>query len=115
MHACIHVQGIVETLKELEGQHSLFAGSHTHPRQMVCMVCGEVGMVGSNLSCEICKLRCHRKCVGGVNRSCKWTTRDQMERDGVVLVPEVRWRGRGGARGEREEGLRRWGQVRCLR
>ena len=79
----------MDTLQHLEGEHSWYAC--THSRRTLCNVCGEVlhGVAWNGLSCEVCKLKSHRRCVFKMTIRCKWATRASLAKDGVHIEHAV--------------------------
>ena len=88
-HTHTHTQAILEAIQHLEGQHSWFACSH--PRPTYCNVCREQlhGVAWHGLSCEVCKIKSHRRCVFSVKTPCKWTTRASLAAAGVHSEQDV--------------------------
>ncbi|GAB6019773.1 hypothetical protein CHUAL_001321 [Chamberlinius hualienensis] len=65
----------------LSGQHNWYAASHARPTY--CNVCREAlsGVTSHGLSCEVCKLKSHKKCAAKVTVNCKWTTLASVGKD----------------------------------
>ncbi len=82
-------QGDPDSVQHMEGQHSWFSCSHARPTY--CNVCRETlhGVAWHGLSCEVCKFKSHRRCVFYVEQPCKWTTRSNLEKDGVHPTADV--------------------------
>ena len=78
-----------DILQHLEGQHTWFSCSH-HKRTF-CNVCREPlhGMAWHGLSCEVCKMKSHRRCVFQLKEKCKWTTRSSLEQANVKIEQDV--------------------------
>lgn len=79
--------GLLECSRHLDGQHSWFSCSH--PRPTYCNVCSETlhGVAWHGLSCEVCKFKCHRRCVFNVVQNCKWATKSNLEHDQADILP----------------------------
>lgn len=84
-----NLQDVLENLEHLEGQHSWFACTHSRPTY--CNVCRDTlhGVAWNGLSCEVCKIKSHRRCVSRITDICKWTTRNSLQEAGVQLGPDV--------------------------
>ncbi|XP_014665282.1 PREDICTED: diacylglycerol kinase delta-like [Priapulus caudatus] len=59
---------------DFSGQHNWYACSHARPTY--CNVCREAlsGVTSHGLSCEVCKLKTHKRCAVKAVTTCKWTT-----------------------------------------
>jgi diacylglycerol kinase (ATP) len=79
----------LDILQHLEGQHAWFSCSHH--RRTYCNVCRERlhGVAWHGLSCEVCKMKSHRRCVFQLKEKCKWTTRSSLEQAGVRIEQDV--------------------------
>ena len=84
-----HIQPIHKGHQLLDGSHSWFMCSHTRP--MYCNVCRVAlhGVAWHGMSCEVCKIKSHRRCVFGVSERCKWTTRASMEEANAKIGYDV--------------------------
>lgn len=53
----------------------------SHVRPTYCNVCTGAlsGVMWTGLSCQICKLRCHKHCAPKIALSCKWTTFETID------------------------------------
>lgn len=82
-------QPSLDILQHLEGQHSWFSCSHH--RRTYCNVCRGVlhGVAWHGLSCEVCKMKSHRRCVSQLKDKCKWTTRSSLEQANVKIEHDV--------------------------
>uniref|UniRef100_A0A8D8YU22 Diacylglycerol kinase n=1 Tax=Cacopsylla melanoneura TaxID=428564 RepID=A0A8D8YU22_9HEMI len=77
----------------LRGKHAWVQASHARPTY--CNVCREAlsGVTSHGLSCEICKLKVHKRCVLKAINNCKWSTlasigKDIIEdKDGNLSMP----------------------------
>ncbi|XP_026681175.1 LOW QUALITY PROTEIN: diacylglycerol kinase eta-like [Diaphorina citri] len=77
----------------LRGKHSWQQASHARPTY--CNVCREAlsGVTSHGLSCEICKLKVHKRCVLKAINNCKWSTLSSIgkdiieDKDGNLLMP----------------------------
>ncbi|CAL4066650.1 unnamed protein product, partial [Meganyctiphanes norvegica] len=65
----------------LSGQHNWYATSHARPTY--CNVCREAlsGVTSHGLSCEVCKLKAHKRCAAKALNNCKWTTLASVGKD----------------------------------
>ncbi|XP_063967323.1 diacylglycerol kinase delta-like isoform X4 [Lytechinus pictus] len=77
----------------LSGMHNWYACSHARPTY--CNVCREAlsGVTSHGLSCEVCKVKAHKRCAVRAMNNCKWTTLSSIgkdiieEEDGVIAMP----------------------------
>ncbi|XP_033117862.1 diacylglycerol kinase delta-like isoform X3 [Anneissia japonica] len=80
----------------LSGMHNWYACSHARPTY--CNVCREAlpGVTSHGLSCEVCKLKAHKRCAVRAGNNCKWTTlasigKDIIEEDDGGLTMPHQW------------------------
>ncbi|CAK9292989.1 unnamed protein product [Gordionus sp. m RMFG-2023] len=75
-------KNINETITPINmtGQHNWYNSSHARPTY--CNICREAlsGVTFHGLSCEICKFKCHKRCVIKAINNCKWTTLASMRK-----------------------------------
>ncbi|XP_059478618.1 diacylglycerol kinase eta-like isoform X2 [Neocloeon triangulifer] len=77
----------------LSGNHHWYASSHARPTY--CNVCREAlsGVTSHGLSCEVCKMKVHKRCACKTLNNCKWTTLASVghdiieEADGNITMP----------------------------
>ncbi|KAL7648929.1 UNVERIFIED_CONTAM: hypothetical protein RMT77_000864 [Armadillidium vulgare] len=77
----------------LSGQHNWYATSHARPTY--CNICREAlsGVTSHGLSCEVCKMKSHKRCAVKALNNCKWTTLSSVgkeiieEDDGSLTMP----------------------------
>ncbi|XP_035701794.1 diacylglycerol kinase delta isoform X4 [Folsomia candida] len=72
----------LEKLFMLLTSHNWSVVSHTLPTY--CNVCRDQLLASSGLSCEICKLKSHKRCAIQVTVECKWTSFPTMEKYSFV-------------------------------
>uniref|UniRef100_A0A914XE15 diacylglycerol kinase (ATP) n=1 Tax=Plectus sambesii TaxID=2011161 RepID=A0A914XE15_9BILA len=60
------------------GDHAWYVCSHGRPTH--CNACREnlSGVAWHGLSCEVCKIKSHKRCATKISESCKWTTLDSI-------------------------------------
>ncbi|XP_065333639.1 diacylglycerol kinase eta isoform X2 [Cloeon dipterum] len=77
----------------LSGNHHWYASSHARPTY--CNVCREAlsGVTSHGLSCEVCKMKVHKRCACKTLNNCKWTTLASIgheiieDNDGNITMP----------------------------
>ncbi|XP_071455595.1 diacylglycerol kinase eta isoform X2 [Hetaerina americana] len=65
----------------LSGRHQWYATSHARPTY--CNVCRDAlsGVTSHGLSCEVCKMKVHKRCAAKAIANCKWTTLASVGKD----------------------------------
>ncbi|KAG8234664.1 hypothetical protein J437_LFUL006553, partial [Ladona fulva] len=65
----------------LSGRHQWYATSHARPTY--CNVCRDAlsGVTSHGLSCEVCKMKVHKRCAAKAINNCKWTTLASVGKD----------------------------------
>ncbi|XP_045624298.2 diacylglycerol kinase delta isoform X2 [Procambarus clarkii] len=76
-----YYEGADQVHSLLSGQHNWYATSHARPTY--CNVCREAlsGVTSHGLSCEVCKLKAHKRCAAKALNNCKWTTLASVGKD----------------------------------
>ncbi|XP_063598008.1 uncharacterized protein LOC134774613 [Penaeus indicus] len=76
-----YYEGTEQVHSLLSGQHNWYATSHARPTY--CNVCREAlsGVTSHGLSCEVCKLKAHKRCAAKALNNCKWTTLASVGKD----------------------------------
>ncbi|XP_042219115.1 diacylglycerol kinase eta-like isoform X2 [Homarus americanus] len=88
-----YYEGADQVHSLLSGQHNWYATSHARPTY--CNVCREAlsGVTSHGLSCEVCKLKAHKRCAAKALNNCKWTTLASVGKDiiedeeGILAMP----------------------------
>ncbi|TMS37665.1 hypothetical protein L596_004552 [Steinernema carpocapsae] len=74
-------------------EHTWYVCSHARP--IHCNYCRErlSGVASNGLSCEVCKVKTHKRCASKIASKCKWTNRESIPNelkrapDGIIFQP----------------------------
>nr|XP_045003063.1 diacylglycerol kinase delta isoform X4 [Jaculus jaculus] len=87
-----HFEPTQYSMDHFSGMHNWYACSHARPTY--CNVCREAlsGVTSHGLSCEVCKLKAHKRCAVRATNNCKWTTlasigKDIIEDEDGIAMP----------------------------
>uniref|UniRef100_A0A3Q3VK17 Diacylglycerol kinase n=1 Tax=Mola mola TaxID=94237 RepID=A0A3Q3VK17_MOLML len=87
-----HYETAQFNVEHFSGMHNWYACSHARPT--FCNVCKDSlsGVTSHGLSCEVCKLKAHKRCAVRATNNCKWTTlasigKDIIEDEDGIAMP----------------------------